>query len=295
MKMRQIITNLFLLTGFWMLLSCEKDATIPLPKSDKKLVLTCFLSPDEDTIIARLSWTKPIFGMNDNISLLVADATVQIAGPDGMKTLIWDPIADDYRIPQNQIQIRPGESYTVSAQTPSGSKVKGTCKVPLRYENQFQTQVVDSAIMYSDGIGKDRYSYIIKAIFQPAGPGESWFRLGAYQRDGISNFPGEPTQEFWTFLDYELDTRFFKSTGPSINPYSAVISTFPRSFENEDSAQVFKFVLTQGDKTYYDFHESVFNFEGDNPFAEPVRLFTNVENGLGVVCSYLKESKTIRK
>jgi len=295
MKIRQIISNLFLLTGFWMLISCEKDATIPLPKSDKKLVLTCFLSPDEDTILAILSWSKPIFGMDNNISLLVTDATVQIAGPDGIKTFTYDPNADDYQIPQNQVQIRPGESYTVSAQMPSGLMVKGTCKVPLRYENQFQTQVVDSAIMYTDSLGTNIYSYLIKTLFQPASPGESWYRLGIYQRFWINNFPDKPAVENWFPVDYELEERFFVSSGPSSSPYSVSVPIFPRNQEEQDSVSTLKFVLIQGDQAYYNFHTSVFNFEGDNPFAEPVRLFTNVENGLGVVCSYLKESKTIQK
>jgi hypothetical protein len=30
------------------------------------------------------------------------------------------------------------------------------------------------------------------------------------------------------------------------------------------------------------FHQSIFNYTGDDPFSEPTQIYTNVTNGLGV-------------
>ncbi|HPI10804.1 MAG TPA: DUF4249 domain-containing protein [Catalimonadaceae bacterium] len=295
MKLKRILTFLFVLTGSLFSISCEKNATIPLPKVEKKLVLTCFISPDEDSLTARVTWSKPIFGVNNNFIETVTDATVEITGPDGSAGFYLEPVSESYVVHKELIQIKPGATYTVSAHLPNGIMVRGTCTIPLRSENSFETEVLDSVLQYQDGNGKDVYSYNVKMKFKPSATGESWYRLGAYQRLFQDYFPDKPAQETWETLDYDLDSRFFVSSGPSANPYSAVVSTGAGFYNELDSSKVYRFMLVQGDRSYYQFHESVFNFEGDNPFAEPVQLFSNVEGGLGVVCSYLKESRTIRK
>jgi hypothetical protein len=295
MKQHRIITMLIILIGSWMSLSCEKDATIPLPKVERKLVLTCFISPDEDSLTARITWSKPIFGVDNSYIETVNNATVEITGPDGSAGFYFEPVSESYVVHKELIQIKPGATYTVTARLPTGAMVRGTCTVPQRTENSFDVEVQDSILRYQDINGNDVYSYKIMMLFKPSAEGESWYRLGAYQRYLLDYFPDKPKQETWNLLDYELDTRFFTANGPVTNPYSTVVYTGGGYFTESDSSSVFRFILTQGDRSYVQFHESVFNFEGDNPFAEPVRLFTNVEGGLGVVCSYLKESLTIEK
>jgi len=295
MKLIRISTFLLLLVESLFCLSCEKNATIPLPKVEKKLVLTCFISPDEDSLTARITWSKPIFGLNDNFIETVTDATVEISGPDGSAGFYLEPVSELYVVRKELIQIKPGATYTVTARLPTGSMVRGSCTVPERSENTFETDFIDSVLQYQEGNGKDVYSYKIKMKFTPSAGGESWYRLGAYQQLYQNYFPDKPSMETWEILDNDLDTKFFISNGPSANPYSALLSTGAGFYNEFGTSKVYRFTLVKGDRSYYQFHESVFNFVGDNPFAEPVRLFTNVEGGLGVVCSYLKESQTIEK
>lgn len=258
-------------------------------------MLTCFLSPDEDSLTARITWSKPIFGVDNNYIETVTDATVEITGPDGSAGFYLEPVSEAYIVHKELITIKPGATYTVTARIPSGEMVRGTCTVPQRSENSFETDVLDSVLQYQDGNGNNVYSYNVRMRFKPSAAGENWYRLVAYQRLFQDYFPDKPAQESWETLDYDLDSRFFVSSGPSSNPYTAIVSTGSGFYNDLDSSKVYRFLLVQGDRSYYQFHESVFNFEGDNPFAEPVQLFTNVEGGLGVVCSYLKESRTIEK
>jgi len=294
MKTQHFIRTCLVFIGFGFF-SCEKNATIPLPKSEKKMVITCFLSPDEDSLTAEITWTKPIFGANTSGQDIVTNANVRISGPDGTANFTFDKELGRYILAQNQINLKYGSRYEVSASHPSGSSIKGSCTIPERFDPGFETSVSDSTFLYEDGFGKKIFAYSFKVVFMPKTPGKSWYRIGAYQRYLTIYDPGKPANLNWSVLDYNLDSRFFISEKPAENPFSIVIRNQNLYEDGSDSNQVFRFILIQGDKSYYDFHQSVFNFEGENPFAEPVRLYTNVEGGLGVVASYLKDTRTIEK
>src|SRR5688500_14546490 len=55
------------------LLSCEKKATIKLPKPESKLVVTCFITPDDTLISAVVRLSTPKFGPVDSTSVFVDD------------------------------------------------------------------------------------------------------------------------------------------------------------------------------------------------------------------------------
>ena len=44
--------------------------------------------------------------------------------------------------------------------------------------------------------------------------------------------------------------------------------------------------LLNVDETYYRYHKTSSLISGDDPFSEPVQVYTNVENGLGCFCSF---------
>ena len=46
--------------------------------------------------------------------------------------------------------------------------------------------------------------------------------------------------------------------------------------------------LLTTDYHYYQYHISINNYESGNPFAEPTRIYSNVENGYGVFAGYQK-------
>jgi len=46
------------------------------------------------------------------------------------------------------------------------------------------------------------------------------------------------------------------------------------------------FFLALTDIHYYNYHRSVFNFDGENPFSEPSPVYSNIEGGLGVFAAF---------
>jgi hypothetical protein len=49
------------------------------------------------------------------------------------------------------------------------------------------------------------------------------------------------------------------------------------------------------DEDYYKYYKSIEKYsDGSNPFTEPSLIYTNVENGFGIFCSYSKLAKSIK-
>jgi hypothetical protein len=93
-----------------------------------------------------------------------------------------------------------------------------------------------------------------------------------------------------------MEYRFYESDANPPKNFS--LSVRPSSFFSSggsDGSQKFRFTLTKGDEAYYQYHRSLFSFEGDNPFAEPVRLYSNVNGGLGVVAGFSMQRVEIEK
>jgi hypothetical protein len=73
---------------------------------------------------------------------------------------------------------------------------------------------------------------------------------------------------------------------------SAWVETFPVPYQfNYTDYDVY---LLETDEHYFRYHDSRLNDEGDNPFAEPNIMYSNVNGGLGCFGSYVKTVKRVR-
>ena len=53
-------------------------------------------------------------------------------------------------------------------------------------------------------------------------------------------------------------------------------------YTNSDTLLAVDVYLLNCNYDYYSFHRSVDNYTGDNPFAEPTLIYSNVNEGLGI-------------
>jgi hypothetical protein len=51
-------------------------------------------------------------------------------------------------------------------------------------------------------------------------------------------------------------------------------------YDSNSSLLYISLLLT--DENYYNYHRSIYSYEGDNPFSEPSPVFTNINGGLGI-------------
>jgi hypothetical protein len=55
----------------------------------------------------------------------------------------------------------------------------------------------------------------------------------------------------------------------------------------------FEIILMKVDVNYYNYYKTLNNYADGDPFAEPVILFSNIQNGLGVFCNFQTEKRRV--
>ena len=280
--MRTIVIGLIALLGI-MLSSCIRDAKVTPPKSDPKLVVTCFISPEDTVLKAKITLSKPVLGVQDYSGYDDAVSDAQINISDGVQTLAltFNPSERAYVYDLKEMPgfIKVGGKYYLTASMPGGKYVKAETTVP--------TNTVDSAtanIAFRNKVENSFTQRIVQVSFLDIAGQENRYRIEAYIRTSPFGenrviplyFNSEEAQFSYNILsDQERDGKLLKSGDATYYYYQS----------DETHTRVFAKIYNTS-KEYYDYHRSINNFQGDSPFAEPVLVYTNIENGLGVFASY---------
>src|SRR5688572_12054191 len=120
--MKNFKTYLLILFVLPLFYSCTKDATgIKLPETDPKLVVGCFISPDDPEIIATVAQSNPIFGSghNNKNTITLPEAEVKISDGVNTATLPYDDVTERFRISTSALPIVAGKTYTINVTAPN--------------------------------------------------------------------------------------------------------------------------------------------------------------------------------
>lgn len=264
--------------------SCEKDANIELPKADPKLVVYSYISPSDTFVVVEVTKSKPFFGNKNNNDdyNAVEDAAVEIFSSNGQKaTLPYDAAKQNYNIPNDgNFSIIAGQTYSLKVTAPGGFSCSATTTVPSSAPPQFMVKI-DSSIRTSNGYSEKEYRII-----------STWNDIA-----GISNF-------------YHSSVRISNNRNNQMDDYTACNTV--SSDDHKDGSEIGQTCIFSGyydpwgssasgisgrvfllttDISYYKYHETLYRYEDDNPFSEPVQIYTNIEGGLGCFGSFLEQSR----
>ena len=291
--MRNLLNPGFTIFLFTLIFSCERDATIPPPSTERKLVLSAMLSPDDARISVYFGWTAPIFLKKPKNDQRISNGIVKISGPDGFKILPYNPDVDRFEIDQSEFQLKPGATFLIEAKEEGGKIARAQITLPERTPTAFEIRIIDSTtVTNSDGNPGKRYVFHIRfqnndnasAIYQVFG---SQLFL---QQDSYS---GMPDTSFYP-LNTGNDSYFLQgSLGASITTTLNNNTDFQPYGANRTNH--FVFYLFKGNNDFKEFQEIPYSSGGDDPFSEPVTNKSNVEGGLGYVAGYLKEKIVLNK
>jgi hypothetical protein len=271
--------------------SCEKKATIKLPDPENKLVVTCFISPQDSVITAVVRLSIPKFSSNGTYSALsendIKNATVIISDGNNNLTLPFNNDLNFYKANALDLPIIAGKQYFLTVTTPDGKNIKANTTVP----NGVLT--IESLTFTPKNIDTSSIEYDINLIV-PDIPNEinyvAFFYETTLSYAPLSNTltPTDPINS--TYSNYVTDEKINKTK--YIETSNANFSSLTKIL----TAMVNVSVLNCS-KDFYLYNKSVQESAGiSNPFTDPVQVYTNIQNGFGCFGAYTvsKESLKIR-
>jgi hypothetical protein len=278
--MKQILSHLTYIFLGATLLSCEKNVTIDIPSSSPKLVVNCGITTDSSWSIF-VGRTVPLFDEHTpkyingaNISLSADDGTlIPLANTgNGIYTSAQKPLlGKEYRVEVN-VEGFPGVSATCRPLTPP--QVELVSKT-IKFENGYSSTSVEVRLTDS----KDSEDFYIIEARSP----ESLIDLNttyiAYYNLGCDDLACENVGTDETSKQLLFRDRIFSGSKKII-----VFTIEGVDYQNTEVECVIK-------RCSYDFGEykrTLFLHQSnlDSPFSQPVKIYTNVNNGLGIFASY---------
>ena len=272
-----LIRSLFFASARTVLLSgCVKDATnVKLPDTPPKLVVGCFISPQDTLIVVTLSRSNPIFGPahNNSNNLLVADASVIISDGAASVVVPYNSVNERYELPATMLTIASGQTYSLNISTPKGESVSASCTVPPSNLASLTVEFIDTAsstkrinVKWTDIPNETNYYRIFaQTVFADSFANDTAYNE-MYSDNSLQN-------------DYDKDGKEMTS---KLNGYSYYTGG------NGYTKIGYDFYLLNIDAEYYKYQNSLNNYTYGDPFSEPIPLYTNIKGGLGIFGAYQK-------
>lgn len=292
------------LTGLLFFIGCSslRNEVNPgqLGVEPPKLVVTCFLSPQDTTLTVKVTRSNTVVG--DSISLLqtgnnVTDATVTLSNGDKSVMLLYNNVVRSspdslkqpyYSIGARLLPIIAGHTYTLTVTTPNEQQVSSTCTIPV--------PIQPTAIT----LDTTNQRYAIRTRWQdPAG------QVNYYQVAGIFRYITSTCKacqiESYSSLSFDGDNRgLFADAGIDgtiiVSGRAYLTSPSTTNFYSQYKTASVTVNLMSVDPAYYRFQEAIIRQRRsrNNPFAEPVLIPSNINGGLGCFAGYTNSTMTLR-
>lgn len=328
--MRQLIFFLLLvLTSCESLVS-----TLPedkLPQGDPQITMFCYISPQDTVIRAKVSRSSLAFGeyyTNGQTYFLengdtirtnqpLTTATVTISDGQTTANLQYQKLNQVFDLSTSQFSIRAGQTYTLTV-TEGGQKAQATCTVPKK-QVTVKSYTLDSII--ATRFGNTQRVFTTNFTWDDPAGEANYYRVNVYEVIDAPNFKfNQADKKYYeyrqTFVNnYRIERNNFRSAfqndknldgttfaSPQFESYSSLVNygggitvDGKPILPSRPAERVGIFLqIMNVDVPYYEFHRSLEDYNGDNPFTEPSLIYTNVKGGLGVFASYNRSTKVIK-
>ncbi|MHC1774662.1 MAG: DUF4249 domain-containing protein [Lentimicrobium sp.] len=270
---KYIKSILFLPVLLFALSACDSMISdVEVPDSDPKLVVTGFLSPTDDTITIVVRKTRPLYEPTpgyDNTFPPVNNATVTLS--DGLNSISvpYNQLSGAYQIKATAMPVIENNAYSLSVTTPDGYNASATCIVPEGTSPEVEITGIDTLNEY--GTVSRKVSFRFRDL-----PGN-----GQYYRVAAGTIYGD---EYY-FNSYFYETGFERGE-PFVSDKNKDEEYFIYKtweiYEDNSPDNILYISVSLTDDNYYNYHRSINSFSGDNPFAEPTPVYSNISGGVGV-------------
>lgn len=283
-----------------LLMACEKTIKVDIPERDSRLVINGLLEKNQ-LLEVKVGKSRGVLEPINNLQPLPEQYTVTTAevvmyeNNVAIDTLVYQPASYSYKTVHNKT-VSNGSTYTVKVNAPGFVMAEATSQQPsqsviaetniIRHiRNNAEGLPIDEINIKLDDPAGEKNFYLVQVIsIYYAG---SWtFCIGTKDKDieamGDETDPMEQDECFNSFNLLMKDVNFngtrkhLKLTARSdmlqerTEPSGNIVRPYVKVYRITE--EQFKFL-----KSYY-----THVIAGDNPFAEPSNVFSNVRNGYGI-------------
>lgn len=271
-----------------------------LPRSDSKLVVHGYLSPQDTVISIAVNLSTQLIGgsldLGNNTTVSLPDATVTLSNQGKSISLSFDSKSGTYRVKATALPIIEGQTYDLKV-VRNGETAESSCTVPKSVLIQ---SIRKDSVLDRGASNKD---YLYHIVWKDPEGQANYYRVGGYifqtQRvqTGPTTYENMPAIQPLNFRENNRTGEFISDertdgnllvsiAGRAYSYYSQGTSPFTN--------QYVELILLSCEKTYYDYHLAVRNFDGNNPFAEPSLIPSNIKNGLGCFAAYNRSTFVLK-
>ena len=248
---------------------------IDMPNEDPKLVVHAHLNPSDTIISVTVSRSKPIFNRPAAAEPeIIPDAQVKIECGSNSMILTFDWVRRAYFGSASSLQLAPGKTAKISVSAPGFKSVSGQTTIPSVKNVSLEIVSVTEVTEY------DMVAKRVKIKFRDIAGEKNFYRIcGVVDDDGSGS--GAYLAQLSLGQEYISDSN---------KDGEEIIASIDFPFYGTPT---FRILLLTTDEMYYRYHYALNNYTWDNPFAEPTVMPSNINNGIGVITSYLSFSKQV--
>jgi hypothetical protein len=254
------------------LVSCEQEADIELPDTAPKLTVSCFISPEQDSVTAFITWSRPVFSTN-NDDRPIDDLEVSITDGSSEAFFQYDFNIGQYVLSLAEYPLALGVEYTLRVKAPTGEEVEARTVIPAELPS-IESATLDSS-SYSNSFGEEINEFTYKTTLLNNSADFQYYRLIYYNEDVW--FPGKEYAS--------IESQSYSDDGSLVNDrlYMEENITY---YGYNGAVSNKRLAVVHCSEAYYRYHKTLQNQTFGNPFAEPTIVYSNVEGGLGAFGAY---------
>lgn len=310
-----------IVTGFVTLPSCTRDIDIDLPEPEKKIVVNGVLTAGEIPLI----FVSRNAGLNADSQVQYINTAKFILTEQGgwADTMVYDIALgyDGLYFSNTSKHIQAGKKYDIIVEADGMKTVYATTEVPQTItfnatdlKRNKTTSDVNSALIYYDEFNLqftdngatndyylltteviDTFEYVDEfgnTIIQVVDPYNACLRTTDVQITQSSDIDFGGSSIFLCDQRVMFTDKFFN--GQSIDALIQIRTD--KNTTGQLYQPTYKVYLSKITESYYHYITTLnlYNQTGNNPFSEPVQVYSNVTNGLGIFAAKTVEVRVLK-
>lgn len=280
--MKKFLFFIIVLSPFVLLLNgCEEMVTeVDIDPAPSKLVISSFITPDLPYTLVRVSKSRPLYTPTSYSEFgeaeTVVDAFVTLTNTIDSVVLSYDSESKGYIIDKERFPITEGTTYYLTVTTADGDSATASTRVPTDTPPVIELISLDSTFEYDNRV------YFANIRFKDIEGIGQFYCCKA----GAVYWVEDQSTPSLSEIGFQRGESYVSDKNKDGNYFSYSTNNFANYGKGPNRLY---FTLAVSDEHYYNYHKSIENYNDENPFAEPVPVYSNVKGGLGIFASYVQK------